>query len=303
MISYANSIPGQPPPTQLISSLVQSLLKNNKNEAAASFYLLPVSLFQYRAEITYFVGSTLKTVIIHPRVRSCRVVLPPPRFSSSHRRAIKRSVETVSWELRSIEIRAVSSCSANPSSKDDASPCNERSTPVLSRKSSFIPPRFSNRSFFFLSFAARISRARLLYDANYSIGGTVAGDIDDVGFPLLGQAIMQSDLPSKSNRSRLWLPAAVCYVNNSNRDWMESVKGPSLWIKSFALFPELTSVLLKRCHFFFFFFFFTYLFRVLEFRKITRNFKIQISIQIFSLVKNYIDSYDLVRFKIKYLFR
>lgn len=160
MISYANSIPGQPPPTQLISSLVQSLLKNNKNEAAASFYLLPVSLFQYRAEITYFVGSTLKTVIIHPRVRSCRVVLPPPRFSSSHRRAIKRSVETVSWELRSIEIRAVSSCSANPSSKDDASPCNERSTPVLSRKSSFIPPRFSNRSFFFSFFrGADFSRA------------------------------------------------------------------------------------------------------------------------------------------------
>lgn len=69
--------------------------------------------------------------------------------------------------------------------------------------------------------SARISRARarLLYDANYSIGGTAAGDIGRRSVPVTwpGNHAVRFALEIESKPPHR-LPVAVRCVNNSNRD-------------------------------------------------------------------------------------
>lgn len=68
--------------------------------------------------------------------------------------------------------------------------------------------------------SARISRARDFFTTPITRSEErLPGILDDVRFPLLGQAIMQSDLPSKSNRSRLTDFPSVVSITVTAIEW------------------------------------------------------------------------------------
>lgn len=112
-----------------------------------------------------------------------------------------------SRENSSIEIRpGISSCRSNPSERRGTTHRRvTRDRRVFYHESFLIVFLLVFESFLFSrrGFLAR-ARARAFFTTPITRSGErLPGILDDVGFPLLGQAIMQSDLPSKSNRSRL----------------------------------------------------------------------------------------------------